>query len=92
MQFQVGQDVTWLSQAQGSATRKEGTVAQIVAAGAKPNIQGLSRKHGARSAYGGGMARDHESYVVLVPGGKTDKAKPVLYWPRAAALTLLTAR
>ena len=91
--FNVGQDVTWTSQAQGSATKKTGTVVAVLSAGQSPlqTLAAMKKKHGARSAWGGGGARDHASYFVLVPGGKTDKAKPVLYWPNAKALRPVVA-
>jgi hypothetical protein len=85
--FANGDDVSWKSQAGGGWATKTGTIVAVVNAKTQPKFDTLMRKHGARSNYGGGMRRDHESYIVLVPCGKTDKAKPILYWPRAAALS-----
>lgn len=91
MTFNCGQDVQWSSSSNGSTKRKVGTVVAVVPPKTRPDISGLMRKHGASSNYGYGMERDHESYVVLVSGGRTSKAKPVLYWPRAAALRKASA-
>lgn len=80
--FAAGDAVTWTS----SYTVKRGTVVRVVPAGTYPQMGLLCDELRARSAYGGGSTRDHESYVVLVPQGTTGKAKPILYWPVASLL------
>lgn len=87
----AGDTVRWTSQAAGSPTTKEGKIVRVVPAGAYPEMARLSQELYARSNYGGGGPRNQDSYVVLVPGGKTAKAKPVLYWPNPAALKLVQA-
>ena len=73
--LKVGDSVEWLSQAQGSTTKKRGVVAEVVKAGSRPDrtLFPTLYKHS-----GCGWGRDHESYVVMV--GK----KP--YWPVANKL------
>lgn len=85
----LGSPVAWKSQANGGYTTKSGHIVHVVKPGAMPNFAALAKKHGARSNYGGGSARDHESYVVLVPQGTTGKAKPLLYWPVVSGLRLV---
>lgn len=83
--FQVGDTVTWTSQAWGSTKKKTGTVVIVVPAGVPPHmlVMNFAIAHGLREP-DFGLQRDHESYVVSVPGGP--KAKPKLYWPRVSAL------
>lgn len=86
--FKVGSKVTWSSQAHGSRTTKVGTIVAVVPPGGSPSraFAAVRKTLNARSAFGGGMARDHESYLVSVTVGKTDKAKPALYWPLVSQL------
>lgn len=85
-----GDVVEWRSQAGGNTTKKTGTVVAVVPAGlhparrvnADPAIATLTRM------YDGGE-RDHESYIVAVKVGKTEKAWPKLYWPRVSTLKLV---
>ena len=70
--MEIGDEVTWGSQAGGYTKEKMGIIVAIVPAGvgvvdAYPEI----RTGG--SAWGGGISRNHQSYVVKV--GKK------LYWP-----------
>lgn len=86
--FQVGDTVTWTSQAGGNVRTKTGKVEEVVPAGALPNrarFEQLFRSSGV------GAARAHMSYVVRVPG-KTTKAAGTVYWPRAASLQLLNEK
>lgn len=84
-QFKLGDRVTWESQATGSWKEKTGTVIKVVLAGESVEPRMLTSS-GARSAFGYGSPRNHESYIVSVPQGKTGKAKPVLYWPVVSKL------
>lgn len=88
MSFKVGDEVRWSSQAAGFAKEKRGVVVKVVPANTwlKEVIKPLD----ARSRYTvrtdfAGLPRDHESYLVEVPG-PTEKAKKRLYWPRASGL------
>lgn len=83
--FQVGDKVKWASSSSGTRKKKVGEVVEVVNAKAYPDFRALNKKHNSRDAYGGGMWRDHESYVVLVPH-PTGKGKGTLYWPRVSAL------
>ena len=85
----LGAVVRWSSQAGGNWQTKEGTVVKVVQPKTDPCMLELARSLKARSNWGGGGWRDHESYVVSVPGGKTAKAKPVLYWPVASKLQVV---
>ena len=78
--FDIGDTVSWSSQAGGHAKKKVGVVVAIVAAGQYPSREDFPSLH--RSA-GVGMHRDHPSYVVRVKGAG-------LYWPRAKTLNLAT--
>ena len=79
MKFKAGDQVTWTSQAHGSTKSKTGKVEQIVPRNTP--VKTLTDELDAP-----GYARDHESYLVRVPG-KTSRSKGKLYWPRAAALS-----
>lgn len=87
--FDVGDQVTWRSQAGGFEKKKVGTVVAIV--GADENvldvIRSLDRKRyrktGIRHMSG---ERDHVSYLIECNGGVKKDAKMVLYWPRVAAI------
>jgi hypothetical protein len=80
--FKIGDRVAWESQSHGSMKTKVGTVVAIN----PPNgIEHVKVKWG---LIGSGYARDHQSYIVAVKAGKTDKAKPKHYWPRVSALRL----
>lgn len=75
--FQLGDEVTWESQAAGSPLRKTGKIVEVVKVGDRPtNMKNT------------GIDRRHESYVVEVPG-KTPKHSTKLYWPRVSQLTLV---
>lgn len=76
-EFKIGDRVTWESQAQGSTTKKTGTVIEVVGWRRRPST---IRHDG---------TRDHESYVVEVqpPPTKRGRArKPVRYWPVVSKL------
>ena len=79
--FKIGDKVTWSSQAAGSKTIKRGTVIEIVLQGRVPMLRRAEE------------ARPDESYVVEVMrySKKGEELRSIIYWPRAAALRLLTA-
>ena len=85
--FKVGDKVFWESQAAASRTRKEGTVYDIVRGTYKPDPRHYSEY--SVMFDGDGSPRGHESYLIEVPGGKTAKASPRLYWPRVSQLRLV---
>lgn len=80
-QFNVGDNVFWESQANGSTKRKEGTICAIVPAKV-PAYRCVPEnlKVGARRY--DGFIRNHESYIVVVPTSRS----VVLYWPRVKML------
>lgn len=84
--FNIGDKVTWVSQAGGFYKQKTGIVSHIIPA--NRSFRDIIKKEVERnfiSNYGGGFKRDHESYVVLIPAtGK--RGKPHLYWPKASVL------
>lgn len=90
--FNVGDQVTWTSQAGGNTKTKTGKVVAVIEGGpdsaerANAEIKSRVRAGTHRSAYGGGWARADVSYVIEVPQGTTARAKPVLYWPVASRL------
>lgn len=77
--FKVGDTVVWTSSANASQKEKRGTVEVVI----PKNGRLTSRQQKEADAYG--QPRDHESYLVRVPG-KTPAAKGKLYWPRVSAL------
>jgi hypothetical protein len=78
----VGDNVSWTSQSAGYKKAKVGTVEEVVPAKAMPNRDRFPQLY---SGAGVGGHRDHESYVVRVPG-KTKKSAGTVYWPRVNAL------
>ena len=86
MGFQVGNKVQWSSQAAGHIKVKEGIVARIVPVDVVPQnmINGSELEHISRQF--DGMARNHESYLVVVTGPKGGKN---LYWPRVSSIKLV---
>lgn len=94
--FKLGESVSWKSQAGGSTKKKTGTVVGIVPAGPRKGlfkyiIPSLSfdeahQKFNLSPIDCAGLSRNHESYLVSVQDGKTDKAKPKIYWPRVSSL------
>lgn len=81
-QFKLGDTTTWTSQSSGYTRTKTGIVEEVVPPGGMPDRQRFEHLY---KGPGVGLPRDHESYVVRVPG-KTAKAAGKLYWPRAAGL------
>jgi len=81
--FTLGDTVTWTSQSAGFEKAKTGTVEQVLAPKTYPDRERFEQLY---RGPGVGLARDHESYVVRVPG-KTAKGAGKLYWPRAKALS-----
>lgn len=81
--FEVNDEVTWTSAAAGVARTKRGKIVVLFDAGEKWDQAAFTVVRVAHGAVGPpfrGRARDHESYVVLVPG-RTALSKPRLYWP-----------
>lgn len=70
--WNIGDRVTWESQSRGYRTRKSGVVESIIPAGSMFTLPTDEKRYGKR-------CRDHESYVVHVPG----KGR---YWPVVSLL------
>lgn len=74
--FQIGDTVTWTSQAGGNAKTKTGKVVVIIDAGQwLDNILAVRNGRWAFEHLGIYSTRDHESYLIQV--GKSKR----LYWP-----------
>jgi hypothetical protein len=88
--FKIGDQVTWSSQSRGVRTTKTGMVIARILTGRLPlkAIAKLADRYTSR--YGGGMSRDHVSYLVGVDG--QNGRKPELYWPLVTVLELVSAR
>jgi hypothetical protein len=86
--MKVGDRVRWTSQAAGFLKEKRGEIVEVLPPRRNP-IPKLAKwqQQGCISHYGGGMTRDHESYLVKVV--TSEKAKPRIYWPRVSKLVLL---
>lgn len=96
--FEIGDQVKWSSQAKGYETVKKGVIFAVIREGQDPttlrgSLNPGARKNGTlgtyREAFGGGIGRNHESYVVRVPSGSV-RRKDTLYWPRVNQLSKVT--
>ena len=88
--FTLGQTVKWRSSAGGTWKEKQGEVVHVVKGKSHcPDKKWMeSRYKASASPIDGGYRRDHESYIIKVPG-TSEKARPRLYWPRVSALELV---
>lgn len=89
MQFQVGDAVNWSSQANGHWSVKRGLITEVVPANTLPQLHvGFYSQqfalHKPRYKLGNGGARNHESYIVVIPG--EDGRQATVYWPIASGL------
>ena len=80
--FRVGDKVRWTSQASGSTLTKVGTVVVIVYAHSSAVAEAYNSGLRVADKFGWGSPRDHESYLVYVPGRG-------IYWPRVSGLQLV---
>lgn len=84
VKLNVGDIVTWTSQANGSSITKKGTVVEVIPAGKQPSVDVIRTP---------GAARKHESYVVDVVQVSNGRArKPKRYWPLVSLLKPLVVR
>lgn len=85
--FSIGDKVEWTSSSNARKTTKTGEIVAVVAPGPRFTVsfQKIAEQHNAVSMYGGGMPRDYESYLVLVPPA-TPRSKGKLYWPLVSKL------
>lgn len=81
--FKLKDEVSWKSQSAGSWTEKIGRVVAVVPAGERVKNH-IPDGVDASIEFDGGLARKHESYLVLVDRGPT--RKPFLYWPVVSQL------
>jgi hypothetical protein len=93
----IGDTVTWRSQAQGSWTEKTGIIIHVVAPRERMDrakTEAICKAAGyddvAFRADFGSIPRKFESYLVIIP--PSGKRKPALYWPRVSQLALVSAR
>lgn len=82
MNFKLGDEVSWESQANGGMTKKIGNVVEVIPAGVPVSMSIF------KTLSGGGSPRNHESYVVCVGAKPGSRAQPKYYWPRVSALRL----
>lgn len=75
MRFQIGQAVTWSSQANGNIKIKAGVVAQVVGPDERPDRERFPSLY---SSSGCGLSRKAISYVIV--------ADERAYWPRVTGL------
>lgn len=79
----LGDKVTWASQAGGHTTVKNGVIVEVIKAheNVVDNgvINSVVHKYNARPKISTAYSRDHDSYLVLVP--QEGSRKPLLYWP-----------
>lgn len=86
----AGDTVRWSSQAGGRTTSKKGFIRAIVPAGVDfaTIFNKLPEASQYISEYGGGIPRNVESYIIVVPG-KTKRQSPRAYWPVPSILQLV---
>jgi len=84
--LQVGDWVSWESQARGGYRKKTGEVVAIVPAGRQPSREDFPQLY---RGPGVGLPRAHASYVVKVTTGKRRRSFRV-YWPVANRLVKRT--
>jgi len=91
MKFEVGDKVTWTSQARGSATKKTGTVwAVLIDTQALWNVSKKIKEEKTHvKMFDGITMLAPTMYIVEVQAGP--KAKPRLYLPRPKQLKLVEA-
>ena len=80
--FEVGDEVRWVSHSRGKWIKKTGTIVEVVPPQRGVMLDKYRRKYNL-SSFSKGMPRLHQSYVVAV---QVDEGKPKLYWPRANQL------
>lgn len=88
--LRVGDVVCWASTSNGVTTEKSGRIELVVPANKHPSM--ITSQAVLKATYTlktdlSGMARDHVSYLVSVPGASS-KAKRHLYWPRVSQLSI----
>ncbi len=89
-QFKVGDKVQWTSQAAGSTKTKVGVVVGVVPAASSIERHPVFRDWNERLCYGGGLLRNHESYLVAVEYGTPQHGiRKALYWPRVKGLRMV---
>ncbi|MCP3965621.1 MAG: hypothetical protein GY718_04595 [Lentisphaerae bacterium] len=89
LKFYRGDDVRWSSQAQGTWKKKTGQIIAVVPPRSQPEDTLYQKNINTAEyySYEFGNPRDHESYIIAV-NGKTNRAKPRLYWPKVKGLEL----
>lgn len=93
--FKLKDTVSWQSQGQGNATVKSGYIVYVLPPKTSPArvVSELKKTHRvmfkmADRTFAHG--RDHESYLVSVERGSTEKAFSGLYWPDMRRLRKVT--
>ena len=90
--MQVGDKVAWKSQGCGFEATKIGTIVAVIPPLVAP-IDFISRMFMSHARSSLNMSRNHESYLVRVPGkdvgGKSNCGSRKLYWPKVGTLKLV---
>jgi hypothetical protein len=82
----LGDKVRWTSQSSGIVKEKLGLIVAVVKPNQIPPVTETAERYAARSLYGGGAVRRHESYLVLTNEGNS---RYRIYWPRVSALEVI---
>ena len=84
--FKHGDEVRWTSQSSGTVKEKRGRIVCVVNAGQHVGnlVYTACGHYDAKSEWGCGLCRGHESYLVLTVDGNRRR----IYWPRVSALKL----
>lgn len=81
MEFKLGDEVSWSSQAGGFEKVKIGVVVDVISAG-----ESILKSKFRRELDASTLPRKEESYVVCVGAKPGSRAKPKYYWPRVSEL------
>ena len=89
-EYELGDKVAWVSQAQGTWTKKVGTITQVISANTFLNrvvdTSYYRRNFSLRVDFAAAGRRKEVSYLVAVPPPEGSEAKWMLYWPNTKKL------
>jgi len=89
-EYELGDKVAWVSQAQGTWTKKVGAITQVIPADTFLNrvvdFAYYRRAYSLRVDFAATGKRKEVSYLVAVPPPEGSEAKWMLYWPNTKKL------